>query len=68
MFYNLPFSGNAPMRKHQFSDIATFFGPYTFFWLARNGGMDHYSSPYITHYSSFHVLFHSFILTVNPKL
>ena len=34
----------------------------TYLWLARNGGMNPYSSPYITHYSSFHFLFHSFIL------
>ena len=26
-------------------------------WLARNEGMDPYS-PYVTHYSSFHFLFH----------
>ena len=29
--------------------------------LARNEGMDPYSSPYMTLYSSFHFLFHSFI-------
>ena len=30
-------------------------------WLPRSEGMDPYGSPYITHYSSFHFLFHSFI-------
>ena len=35
-------------------------------WLARNEGMDPYSSPYITHYSRFHFLFHSF-LSSKPK-
>ena len=30
-------------------------------WLGRNEGMDAYSSPYVTHYSSFNFLFHSFI-------
>ena len=30
-------------------------------WLARNEEMDLYSSPYKTHYTSFHFLFHSFI-------
>ena len=31
----------------------------SYLWLARNEGMEPYSSPYITHCSSFHVLFHS---------
>ena len=30
-------------------------------WLVRNEGMHPYSSPYITHYNSFHILFPSFI-------
>ena len=30
-------------------------------WLARKAGMDPSSSPYITHYSSFHLIFHFFI-------
>ena len=34
---------------------------YSGFWLARSEGMDPYSSPYITHCSSFHFLSHSFI-------
>ena len=34
---------------------------YIGLWLARNEGMDAYGSPYITHYSSYHVPFHSFI-------
>ena len=38
----------------------------TCLWLARNEGIDHYSRPYVTHYSSFHFLFHSF-QTLNPK-
>ena len=29
-------------------------------WLARNQGMEAYGSPYITHYNSFHFLFHSY--------
>ena len=29
----------------------------TVLWLARNEGMAPYSSPYVTHYSSFHFLF-----------
>ena len=29
--------------------------------LARNEGMDPYSSPYLTHYTSFHFLFQSCI-------
>ena len=41
---------------------AAVFGAFkTGLWLARNEGMDPYSGPYITHYSSFHFLFHSFI-------
>ena len=36
-------------------------------WLARNEAMDPYSNPHIAHYSNFHVLFHSFIPTLNPK-
>ena len=35
--------------------------PITYLWLDRNKGMDPYSSPYITHYNSVHVLFPSFI-------
>ena len=34
---------------------------YSYLWLARSEGMDPYSSPYVTHCSNFHVLFHSFI-------
>ena len=30
-------------------------------WLARNEGRDPNGSAHITHYSSFHVLFHSFM-------
>ena len=37
-------------------------------WLGRNGGMDPSSSPYVTHYSSFHVRFHSlFPANQRPK-
>ena len=36
-------------------------GIYTDLRLARNEEMDPCSSPYITHYSSFHFLFHPFI-------
>ena len=36
-------------------------------WLARNERRDPYSSPYITHYSSFHFLSHSFISILNTK-
>ena len=32
-----------------------------YLWLARSEGMDPSGSPYKTRYSSFHVLFHSFI-------
>ena len=33
----------------------------SYVWLARNEKMDSYSSPCITHYSSFHILLHAFI-------
>ena len=32
-----------------------------YLWLARNEGMNPCSCPYITHYASLHVLFHSFM-------
>ena len=37
-------------------------------WLARNEGMDPCSSLYLTHYSGFHVLFHSLIVGQGPRL
>ena len=47
---------------------ASFSVSITYLWLARNEGMDPYSSPYITHHCSFHFLFHSCIPTLNPKI
>ena len=41
-------------------DVEGFRVPSSGLWLARNEGMDPYSSPYITHSSSSHALFHSF--------
>ena len=40
--------------------------PFSGVRLARNEGMDPCSSPYMTHYSSFRFLFHSFMSTLNP--
>ena len=34
---------------------------YTGLWLARHEGMDPDSNPFLAHYTSFHILFHSFI-------
>ena len=52
-------------RSIRISMTAMHFQPYL--CLARNEGVDPYSSPYITHDSGFHVLFHSFIPTLSPK-
>ena len=55
---NHPERGVNDSKGFQFLDLRPTL-PYL--WLARNEGMDSFSGPCITYYSSFHFLVHSFI-------
>ena len=58
-FYYLPEARKASFFTYCFGVLDGACSSYL--WLGRNEGMDLYRSPYITHYSSFRLLFHSFI-------